>query len=1601
VNVTGAGTLDVSAGTIQIFDTSNSAGARSGIVINGGTVNAASLATPIWTRLDIVSGSLNLVAGTSSNVGNLQIGSNDLPAVQSSAAVIQLGGGVYGGNLSVGFYHPSDPTFVSSYGLSFGGTLSVSGAEDIANEGNGTFTQISGNNFVNGTNYFQGLFLGHTALGSGTYSLSGGTLTVMGSEYVGYFGTGVFNQSGGTHIINDVADIYGLSIGYSNGASGSYTLTDGSLAVAQYEVIGRFPGSTGNFTQSGGSHTAYHLELGSGIGATGNYNLSGGSLTVATIENVGVQGIGTFTQTGGTNSAAMAVHLGWTAAGPVAGAASTYNLSGGTLNAGSASSTFTPSGLVVGWDAAGSFNQTNGAVNVFSKPGTATTHQDDGLLIAYAQGSSGTYNLSGAAASLFVNSDEFVGENGNGAFNQSGGAHSVTSNLYVGYASNSAGSYTLSAGTLSVGQFEFIGSQGIGTFIQTGGVNNVSTDGGLIIASLPGSSGTYSLSGDGTLNVQGHEYVGYAGAGVFNQSGGLHTVGTNGLLAVGGGPGTYNLSGGILQTSNVSVSGDSGSAVFNQSGGTHSTFQVNLGAWNAATNQADTGTYNLSGGSLTSTYTSVAIWQGAASFTQTGGSHQVTTLTIGNLGIGTYNLSGDSSSLVVTGSELLGGNPEASGTLNQSGGSHTVNSNLYVGYATNSAGAVTLSGGTLSVGQHEIVGYYGAGAFTQAAGSHSVGANLYIGDIYSGSGTFNLAGGTLAVGAYEYVAYSGTGTLNQTGGVHTAANFVDLALSPGVRGTYNFSGGSLTTPSLYVGDQGRGVFSQSAGATLTVTGTNGSDGLFVGFKPGSSGTYSLSGGSLLAVAREYIGYQGNGLFTQTGGNNSISSNGTLILGFYGNTLGTYSLSGDGTLNVQGYEYVGYGGSGVFNQSGGLHTVGTNTLTVGGGSGTYNLSGGVLQTSNVTVGGGTGGAVFNQSGGTHSASGVYLGGWSAASNQADTGTYNLSGGSLTATYVTVANWPGAASFTQTGGSHQVASLTIGSLGIGTYNLSGDSSSLVVTSIETVGSADGASGTLNQTGGSHTVNGGLYLGYGSASAGAVTLSAGTLFVGAPEYVGLAGAGSFWQSGGTHIAATLYVGDFPGSTGRYAMTNGTLTVLADAYVGYLGAGSFLQSGGTHSVGGNLYIGYVIGSNGAYNLDGGSLAVGAYEYVAFSGTATLNQTGGLHTATNFVDLALSPGAHGFYNFSGGSLTTPSLYVGDQGQGFFSQSAGATLTLTDSLFIGFKPPSSGTVALTGGVVSANNMYVGYLGAGSFQQSGGAAAIAGTLHIGQPGTGNATVNLSGGSLVAAATINHGTIIQTGGSSTLGPITGIGSISLGGGSASAQMTARSFSQSLLSIASNGSLSLTPGAPRLTNTATALSITGNGQLDLANHSLLTNTDPTTIKSYLASAYGPNQDWSAPGLTSSVAATNPTVYSLAYASGSDQSAQDAGIPVSPGQTLVQVTLTGDANMDGTVDFFDITQLLGYKYNTGQPASYTDGDLNYDGVVDFFDLSLLLSANYNTGQTYLGAAAAAEASPALSTQTTVPEPLTPALGALGLVNLLLRRRRHHRLPHSSDLHF
>src|SRR5262249_36398713 len=188
-------------------------------------------------------------------------------------------------------------------------------------------------------------------------------------------------------------------------------------------------------------------------------------------------------------------------------------------------------------------------------------------------------------------------------------------------------------------------------------------------------------------------------------------------------------------------------------------------------------------------------------------------------------------------------------------------------------------------------------------------------------------------------------------------------------------------------------------------------------------------------------------------------------------------------------------------------------------------------------------------------------------------------------------------------------------------------------------------------------------------------------------------------------------------------------------------------------------------------------------------------------------------------------------------------------------------------------------------------------------------------------------------------------------------ANSFSQNTITIHNTGLLTVPAASNRVTSTAGSLTIDGSGTRDLGNNEMVTSTAPLTIKGYLANAYDAfgNADWSKAGLTSSFAKGNPVTFSVGYAFGNDQSAKDAdvrlhnGAPLPTNQTVVRPVLTGDADLNGKVDFFDIAQILGYRYNAGgSNAPYTDGDVNYDGVVNFFDIVTVLSANYNTAQKF-----------------------------------------------------
>lgn len=308
---------------------------------------------------------------------------------------------------------------------------------------NGTVNHSGGTN-GNSSSATYLISIGHSVGLTGTYNLSGTGVLDTSWLYVGNSGTGILNQTGGTVVVPTY-----LALGESAGGNGSYNLQGGTLTVSGSELIGSY-GGTGSFTQSGGTHTASYIDMALSNSNTGTYNLRGGTLNAngmsggpgistlridggtlniasgggidvdnlyvgttgysgsytlsashhitATNEIIGQGGIGSLTQTGGTQ---LVTNL---SLGTGVNGNGAYNMQGGslsaatidTMNAGTASFNFTGGTLAVG-TFIGNLTNNGGILAPGASPGTTMVQGD------YTQGATGALSieLGGTGAGLF------------------------------------------------------------------------------------------------------------------------------------------------------------------------------------------------------------------------------------------------------------------------------------------------------------------------------------------------------------------------------------------------------------------------------------------------------------------------------------------------------------------------------------------------------------------------------------------------------------------------------------------------------------------------------------------------------------------------------------------------------------------------------------------------------------------------------------------------------------------------------------------------------------------------------------------------------------------------------------------------------------------------------------------------------------------------------------------------------------------------------------------------------------------------------------------------------------------------------------------------
>ena len=483
---------------------------------------------------------------------------------------------------------------------------------------------------------------------------------------------------------------------------GEATLSSGTLSSSGNAFVG-FNGN-GAFHQTGGSFSAPTLAVGrNSAGSSGNYDLSGGTLDMQNNLLVGQFGQGTFQQTGGDVSIGGNLLVG------------TNDTSTGSYVMNNSSTMNVTNGFLVGFGGTGDFTLNNGTIQFggsgvigTESTGDGTLNQHGGSITATGghvtlgrdAGAIGTYNMTGGLFQTAGVLDLYVGDNGQGTFQQTGGDVTLGNNLSIGLKAGSSGIYTQSDGTISFSTGQ-IGQ-------NDGATGNYAISGGTLNST---SLLTVATNGEGGLEVSGTAQVNTFDLSVGHQTEGVglvtHSAGTVSVsndLAVGGfGQGEYIMAGGTLAVGNdLVVSRNSGSqGSFTHSGGSISvTGGIFLG-----TGDAGLGTYSISGdATLTSTLLRVG-FGGDGFFQMDGGTVEIS----GDIPIATP--AGNEGTLALAAGHLISHSVsfgDGNGQFNFTGGKLTVGT---------FAGDLVNQGGTLApgddIGTTTIIGDY----TQEAAGS--------------------------------------------------------------------------------------------------------------------------------------------------------------------------------------------------------------------------------------------------------------------------------------------------------------------------------------------------------------------------------------------------------------------------------------------------------------------------------------------------------------------------------------------------------------------------------------------------------------------------------------------------------------------------------------------------------------------------------------------------------------------------------------------------------------------------------------------------------------------------------------------------------------------
>jgi fibronectin-binding autotransporter adhesin len=894
-----------------------------------------------------------------------------------------------------------------------------------------------------------------------TFNASTSTLSFGSTLTVGTITptTGFFNGNTAALTFGGALTLYDATMNLSTATAYSFTgatqvlsgstLTLGALGTAMSPV--NFPGS---LTVRGATGvTSSSFLAGSGtitvtgavtIDQTATFDLNAATVTFASFVTVGASATaGRFNASSGTASFeavttsalpnSLLIQGSSTFDGGTAyltfgknaiAATNEVNLTSGTMNLATATTTFNPMGAVANLTVALGTTLTLGS-GTYVIPGNSTiagtlTAGSGPLTISGTSTVSGTLNGNGGALT-FTGATTISGtlNSGAGAATFSSTlASSNTTNLVNAASLSFGGLVTASAGTLTVGS-QTISMPGL---TVSGGTFTGATGPVTFTAAVTNSAGSLNLSGASTLAFTAGTLTVSGGTTTFGSqtvtvpaltvSSGTLSVATarltvSGVTAVSGGLADFSsttagptLTGAVTQSAGTLTLG-SGVAAF------QGAFTLSGGTFNArSTTLGISGAVSTSGASVFNANTSTLTFSGAVTV---GGS---TTTGTFHANTATVSFEAVTDTVVVTNSFLLRGTVSSLFDCDAPGATITFGKNAIAG--TNelnvSAGSMDLS---RCIPTFNPAG--GLGTVTSASGSTTTlpAAGGTFPAIFNVGGVFHAGSGTLRVNGATNVnsagsAFDGTGTYVFGAAVTTSNGALDLSAAASL----TFTAGTFTVSGLGVATFGSQTFTLpalaiSGGAfhggtsTMTVTGASSVSGgtadlatsiaqTFTGALAVSAGTLNLNGSTTISST-----------LTVSGGTLNVGSATVNIAGTATIYTGTFNTN-TGTVNFNNAATLGNTTAGIFHANTGTVRFGTTTLLRNGSSFFADSSASVtfvgavtLQSSTTTFFGNTGSGSFQ------SAANVWTAGVFNVGDAASAGRWTLQQNNTFTSGVTVA------------------------------------------------------------------------------------------------------------------------------------------------------------------------------------------------------------------------------------------------------------------------------------------------------------------------------------------------------------------------------------------------------------------------------------------------------------------------------------------------------------------------------------------------------------------------------------------------------------------------